>query len=110
VDGAAPVVGILGGVIAFSGSQAKGASSAPSRRSPGDLTAGFSMFPFIMPSSLDPRSASRSGTRRPARRSKSCSWPSSSSCRSCLRTPWAYRIMRGKVTVDALDDKRNTMY
>ncbi|CAM2148170.1 MULTISPECIES: cytochrome d ubiquinol oxidase subunit II [Paraburkholderia] len=113
---AAPIVGILGGVIAFvlAGSRLeKTAFIGTSLLIVGViLTAGFSMFPFIMPSSLDPRSSLTV-------------WDATSS-KTTLEimlvaviiflpivlayTTWAYRIMRGKVTVDALDDKRNTMY
>jgi cytochrome bd ubiquinol oxidase subunit II len=113
---AAPIVGILGGVIAFvlAGSRLeKTAFIGTSLLIVGViLTAGFSMFPFIMPSSLDPRSSLTV-------------WDATSSKMTLeimlvaviiflpivlAYTIWAYRIMRGKVTVDALDDKRNTMY
>ncbi|MBN3811171.1 cytochrome d ubiquinol oxidase subunit II [Paraburkholderia sp. Ac-20347] len=113
---AAPIVGILGGVIAFvlAGSRLeKTAFIGTSLLIVGViLTAGFSMFPFIMPSSLDPRSSLTV-------------WDATSSKMTLeimlvaviiflpivlAYTTWAYRIMRGKVTVDALDDKRNTMY
>ena len=56
---AAPVVAIAGGLIALLLAGSKQEKTAffcrpdDHRR---DLTAGFSMFPFIMPSSLDPRS------------------------------------------------------
>ncbi|CAG9206096.1 cytochrome bd-I ubiquinol oxidase subunit II [Paraburkholderia tropica] len=113
---AAPIVGILGGVIAFAlaGSRLeKTAFIGTSLLIIGViLTAGFSMFPFIMPSSLDPRSSLTV-------------WDATSSKMTLeimlvaviiflpivlAYTTWAYRIMRGKVTVDALEDKRNTMY
>ncbi|WP_321785570.1 cytochrome d ubiquinol oxidase subunit II [Paraburkholderia sp. J94] len=113
---AAPIVGILGGVIAFAlaGSRLeKTAFIGTSLLIIGViLTAGFSMFPFIMPSSLDPRSSLTV-------------WDATSSKMTLeimlvaviiflpivlAYTTWAYRIMRGKVTVAALEDKRNTMY
>jgi cytochrome d ubiquinol oxidase subunit II len=76
------------------------------------LTAGFSMFPFIMPSSLDGRSSLTL-------------WDSTSS-RMTLQimliavliflpivlayTSWVYRVMRGKVTADALEKNSHSMY
>jgi cytochrome d ubiquinol oxidase subunit II len=76
------------------------------------LTAGFSMFPFIMPSSLDGRSSLTL-------------WDSTSS-RMTLQimliavliflpivlvyTSWVYRVMRGKVTAAALEENHHTMY
>lgn len=76
------------------------------------LTAGFSMFPFIMPSSLDAKSSLTV-------------WDSTSS-RLTLEimlvavivflpivlayTAWVYRVMRGKVTQTALDQNRHSMY
>ncbi|NLP61350.1 cytochrome d ubiquinol oxidase subunit II [Paraburkholderia sacchari] len=112
----APVIGILGGVIAFvlAGSRLeKTAFAGTSLLIVGViLTAGFSMFPFIMPSSLDPRSSLTV-------------WDSTSS-KTTLEimlvaviiflpivlayTTWAYRIMRGKVTLEAVEDKRNSLY
>ncbi|WP_434718172.1 cytochrome d ubiquinol oxidase subunit II [Paraburkholderia sp. A1BS-2L] len=112
----APALGILGGVIAcvLAGSRLeKTAFAGTSLLIVGViLTAGFSMFPFIMPSSLDPRSSLTV-------------WDSTSS-KTTLEimlvaviiflpivlayTTWAYRIMRGKVTVEAVEDKRNSLY
>jgi cytochrome d ubiquinol oxidase subunit II len=76
------------------------------------LTAGFSMFPFIMPSSLDGRSSLTL-------------WDSTSS-RMTLQimliavviflpivlvyTGWVYRVLRGKVTADALEKNSHSMY
>ncbi|QBQ95968.1 cytochrome d ubiquinol oxidase subunit II [Paraburkholderia pallida] len=112
----APILGILGGAIAFvlAGSRLeKTAFLGTSLLIIGViLTAGFSMFPFIMPSSLDPRSSLTV-------------WDSTSS-KTTLEimlvaviiflpivlgyTTWAYRIMRGKVTLEAVEDKRNSLY
>ncbi|WP_179401194.1 cytochrome d ubiquinol oxidase subunit II [Burkholderia guangdongensis] len=76
------------------------------------LTAGFSMFPFIMPSSLDPRSSLTV-------------WDATSSRMTLqvmlaavvvflpivlLYTGWVYRVMRGKITRQALDENRHSMY
>ncbi|WP_322043882.1 cytochrome d ubiquinol oxidase subunit II [Paraburkholderia sp. J67] len=112
----APIAGILGGVIAFilAGSRLeKTAFLGTSLLIIGViLTAGFSMFPFIMPSSLDPRSSLTV-------------WDSTSSKLTLeimlvaviiflpivlAYTTWAYRIMRGKVTIEAVEDKRNSLY
>ncbi|MBB3256263.1 cytochrome d ubiquinol oxidase subunit II [Paraburkholderia bannensis] len=112
----APIAGIIGGVIAFAvaGSRLeKTAFLGTSLLIIGViLTAGFSMFPFIMPSSLDPRSSLTV-------------WDATSSKMTLeimlvavviflpivlAYTTWAYRIMRGKVTVEAVEDKRNSLY
>lgn len=113
---AAPIAGILGGVIAcvLAGSRLeKTVFLATSLLIVGViLTAGFSMFPFIMPSSLDPRSSLTV-------------WDATSSQMTLeimlvaviiflpivlAYTTWAYRIMRGKVTVESVEDKRNSLY
>ena len=76
------------------------------------LTAGFSMFPFIMPSSLDPRSSLTV-------------WDATSS-KTTLEimlvavviflpivlgyTAWVYRVMRGKITAGAIRDNEHTFY
>ncbi len=112
----APVVGVVGGLLAFAvaGSRLeKTAFFGTSLLIIGViLTAGFSMFPFIMPSSLDPRSSLTV-------------WDATSSKMTLeimlvavviflpivlAYTTWAYRIMRGKVTVEAVEDKRNSLY
>jgi cytochrome bd ubiquinol oxidase subunit II len=112
----APIIGIAGGVLAFAvaGSRLeKTAFFGTSLLIIGViLTAGFSMFPFIMPSSLDPRSSLTV-------------WDATSSKMTLeimlvavviflpivlAYTTWAYRIMRGKVTVEAVEDKRNSLY
>jgi cytochrome d ubiquinol oxidase subunit II len=76
------------------------------------LTAGFSMFPFIMPSSLDGRSSLTV-------------WDSTSSRMTLqimliaviiflpivlIYTSWVYRVMRGKVTAAALEENSHSMY
>jgi cytochrome d ubiquinol oxidase subunit II len=70
------------------------------------------MFPFIMPSSLDPRSSLTV-------------WDSTSSRKTLLvmlfavivflpiilaYTSWVYRVMRGKVTHRTLEENTHTMY
>ncbi|WP_414443135.1 cytochrome d ubiquinol oxidase subunit II [Burkholderia sp. 22PA0106] len=76
------------------------------------LTAGFSMFPFIMPSSLDPRSSLTV-------------WDSTSSHLTLgvmlgavivflplilLYTSWVYRVLRGKITTQVIKDNNHSMY
>ncbi|HTH59549.1 MAG TPA: cytochrome d ubiquinol oxidase subunit II [Paraburkholderia sp.] len=112
----APIVGIAGGVLAFAlaGSRfEKTALLATGLLIAGViLTAGFSMFPFIMPSSLDPRSSLTV-------------WDSTSS-RMTLEimliaviiflpivlayTSWAYAVMRGKITEASVKEQHHTLY
>ena len=113
---AAPVAGIAGGLIAMllAGSRLeKTAFVCTGLMIAGViLTAGFSMFPFIMPSSLDPKSSLTV-------------WDSTSSHMTLqvmlfavvvflplilLYTSWVYRVMRGKVTPQALEENRHSMY
>ncbi|HSH72065.1 MAG TPA: cytochrome d ubiquinol oxidase subunit II [Methylophilaceae bacterium] len=76
------------------------------------LTAAFSMFPFVMPSSTEPTSSLTL-------------WDASSSHRTLnimfivaiiflplimLYTSWVYRVMRGKVTVKQIQDNTHTAY
>jgi cytochrome d ubiquinol oxidase subunit II len=113
---AAPLVGVLGGVLALAlaGSRfEKTAFISSGLMVVGViLTAGFSMFPFIMPSSLDGRSSLTV-------------WDSTSSQMTLqimlvaviiflpiilLYTAWVYRVMRGKVTAAALQENSHSMY
>ncbi|MEJ2180800.1 MAG: cytochrome d ubiquinol oxidase subunit II [Gammaproteobacteria bacterium] len=76
------------------------------------LTAGFSMFPFIMPSSIDPRSSLTL-------------WDATSSHLTLtlmfwavviflpiiiVYTSWVYRVMRGKVTEQQIEDNKHSVY
>ncbi|MGR9074015.1 MAG: cytochrome d ubiquinol oxidase subunit II [Gammaproteobacteria bacterium] len=76
------------------------------------LTAGFSMYPFLLPSSTDPNSSLTI-------------WDSSSSLTTLkimfwvtliflpiviAYTSWAYRVMRGKVTVEKIRKNQHTAY
>jgi cytochrome d ubiquinol oxidase subunit II len=76
------------------------------------LTAGFSLFPFIMPSSLDPRSSLTV-------------WDATSSHLTLtlmfwavviflpiiiLYTSWVYSVMRGKVTEARIREESHSMY
>jgi cytochrome d ubiquinol oxidase subunit II len=113
---AAPLAGVGGGLLAALLARSrfeKTAFLATSLMVIGViLTAGFSMFPFIMPSSLDARSSLTV-------------WDSTSS-RMTLQimliavavflpiilvyTSWVYRVMRGKVTAEALEQNSHSMY
>jgi cytochrome d ubiquinol oxidase subunit II len=112
----APVAGVLGGLLATLLAKSRFETSAFLATSlmiiGVILTAGFSMFPFIMPSSLDARSSLTV-------------WDSTSS-RMTLQimliavviflpivlayTSWVYRVMRGKVTAQALEQNSHSMY
>jgi cytochrome d ubiquinol oxidase subunit II len=113
---AAPLAGALGGMLAAllaASRLEKTAFLSTSLMIVGViLTAGFSMFPFIMPSSLDGRSSLTV-------------WDSTSS-RMTLQimlvavviflplvlayTSWVYRVMRGKVTAETLEQNTHSMY
>jgi cytochrome bd ubiquinol oxidase subunit II len=112
----APVAGLVGGVLALLLARSRFEKSAflsTSLMIVGViLTAGFSMFPFIMPSSLDGRSSLTM-------------WDATSSRLTLeimlfavivflplilLYTSWVYHVMRGKVTAAALEENHHTMY
>ncbi|MCP3709123.1 cytochrome d ubiquinol oxidase subunit II [Paraburkholderia sp. CNPSo 3274] len=112
----APAAGLLGGVLAFAlaGSRFERLAflSTALQIVGVILTAGFSMFPFIMPSSLDPRSSLTV-------------WDATSS-KMTLEimlvaviiflpivlgyTAWVYRVMRGKITAGTIRDNQHTLY
>ncbi|NYH14140.1 cytochrome d ubiquinol oxidase subunit II [Paraburkholderia bryophila] len=113
---AAPAIGVLGGVLALvlaSSRFEKSVFMSTGLMIVGViLTAGFSMFPFIMPSSLDGRSSLTV-------------WDSTSSQMTLqimliaviiflpivlIYTSWVYRVMRGKVTAAALEENSQSMY
>ncbi|SIN87175.1 cytochrome d ubiquinol oxidase subunit II [Paraburkholderia phenazinium] len=113
---AAPVIGVVGGVLALLLAKSRFEKSVficTCLMIVGViLTAGFSMFPFIMPSSLDGRSSLTV-------------WDSTSSQMTLqimliaviiflpiilIYTSWVYRVMRGKVTAAALEENRHSMY
>lgn len=112
----APALGFAGGLVAFAVARSrleKTAFIATGVMIVGViLTAGFSMFPFIMPSSLDAKSSLTV-------------WDSTSSRLTLhimlvavivflpiilVYTGWVYRVMRGKVTQAALEENRHSMY
>ena len=112
----APAAGLLGGALAFvlaTSRFARLAFLSTSLQIVGViLTAGFSMFPFIMPSSLDPRSSLTV-------------WDATSSKMTLqimliaviiflpivlAYTAWVYRVMRGKITSSAIKENEHTLY
>jgi cytochrome d ubiquinol oxidase subunit II len=112
----APMAGLVGGVLAALLARSRFEKSAFLSTSlmiiGVILTAGFSMFPFIMPSSLDGRSSLTM-------------WDATSSRLTLeimlvavivflplilLYTGWVYRVMRGKVTAAAIKENHHSMY
>jgi len=112
----APLVAYLGIAVAIILSRAGRAGTAFISSSLGltgvILTAGFSMFPFIMPSSSDFKSSLTI-------------WDATSSHLTLTLmfwavliflpivlayTVWVYRVMRGKVTEQQLDENQHSMY
>ncbi len=76
------------------------------------LTAGFSMFPFILPSSTDPRS---SLTVWDATSSQlTLSWMFAATVvflpLIILYTSWVYRVMGGKVTEKSIEENQHSLY
>ncbi len=113
---AAPVIGVVGGVLALvlaSSRHERNVFITTGLMIIGViLTAGFSMFPFIMPSSLDGHG-------------NLTVWDSTSSQMTLqimliaviiflpiilIYTSWVYRVMRGKVTAAALEENSHSMY
>ena len=113
---AAPVLGFAGAAIAivFSAAGRPLAAFAASALSVTGviLTAGFSLFPFIMPSSSNPASSLTV-------------WDAVSSHRALqvmfwvvvvflpivlAYTSWVYRVLRGKITVETIRKNRHTAY
>ena len=113
---AAPVLGFAGAAIAivFSAANRALAAFAASALSVAGviLTAGFSLFPFIMPSSSNPASSLTV-------------WDAVSSHRTLqvmfwvvviflpivlAYTSWVYRVLRGKITVETIRKNPHTTY
>ena len=112
----APVLGFAGAGLAllFSAIDRPGTAFVASGTSLAGviLTAGFSMFPFIMPSSLDPNSSLTM-------------WDAVSSHLTLqlmfwavliflpliiVYTSWVYRVMRGKVTEASVSEQSHSLY
>ncbi|OIQ84606.1 cytochrome bd-I ubiquinol oxidase subunit 2 [mine drainage metagenome] len=113
---AAPALGFVGIAVALwqgrAGRQALAFFSSSLALTGIILTAGFSMFPFIMPSSTDPNSSLTL-------------WDAVSSQKTLgimlivtvvflpiiiLYTSWVYRVLRGKVTIRAIQENSHTAY
>lgn len=112
----APVLGIAGALLAIAAARAKKAVAAfvaSSVMLSGVIfTAGIAMFPFVMPSSSDPRSSLTV-------------WDSVSSHATLqimfwvvvvflpivlAYTAWVYRVLRGKITVEAIRANDHNVY
>lgn len=112
----APILGIVGALLAIAASGAKktiAAFIASSSMLAGVIfTAGIAMFPFIMPSSSDPRSSLTI-------------WDAVSSHKTLqimfwvvliflpivlAYTSWVYRVLRGKITVEAIRANDHNVY
>jgi cytochrome d ubiquinol oxidase subunit II len=112
----APIAGFLGIALALLSSHAKKEKTAficSSTAITGIiLTAGFSMFPFIMPSSTNPVSSLTI-------------WDAVSSQKTLgimfvvtiiflplilLYTSWVFKVLRGKVTIQSIKDNTHTAY
>ncbi|MHB8455275.1 MAG: cytochrome d ubiquinol oxidase subunit II [Acidiferrobacterales bacterium] len=112
----APVLGFIGaiGVIGFSAARRNSLAFMSSALSIAGviLTAGASMFPFIMPSSLQPNSSLTV-------------WDATSSPHTLMLmfwatliflpiilayTIWVYRIMRGKITIAQVREQTHNVY
>ena len=112
----APLLGIAGAALAIIASIAKKAVSAfiaSSLMLTGVIfTAGIAMFPFVMPSSSDPRSSLTL-------------WDAVSSHKTLqimfwvvliflpivlAYTSWVYRVLRGKITVDTIRANEHNVY
>jgi cytochrome bd ubiquinol oxidase subunit II len=112
----APVMGFLGMLLALIFANAKKAGLAfifSGLVIAGViLTAGFSMFPFVMPSSTDPNHSLTL-------------WDATSSQKTLgimlivtlifipiilLYTSWVFRVLRGKITVKTIVDNTHTLY
>ena len=112
----APVAGFLGIALALISSHAKKEKTAFVSSSTAIagiiLTAGFSMFPFIMPSSTNPVSSLTI-------------WDAVSSKKTLgimfivtiiflplilFYTSWVFNVLRGKVTVQSIKDNTHTAY
>jgi cytochrome d ubiquinol oxidase subunit II len=112
----APVLGFLGlsGVLLFSTARRAGLAFLSSALAVTGiiLTAGFSLFPFVMPSSLSPASSLTVWDATSSRHTLMLMfWATVVFLPIVLAyTIWAYRAMRGKVTVEHIREQSRTAY
>jgi cytochrome d ubiquinol oxidase subunit II len=73
---------------------------------------GLTMFPFILPSSIDPRVRWRCGTPRPRTRRCSSCWSRTVIFMPMILayTAWVYRVLWGKVTEDDVTANSDSVY
>lgn len=76
------------------------------------LTAGFAMFPFVMPSSLDPRSGLTVWDAVSSHRTLQIMfWVVAVMLPIVLAyTSWVYSVMRGTVTIERIREQEHTAY
>lgn len=76
------------------------------------LTAGFSMYPFIMPSSIDPTSSLTLWDAVSSKKTLGIMFIVSIVFLPLITmyTSWVYRVLRGKVTVQSIKDNTHTAY
>lgn len=113
---AAPITGFAGalGVLVFSARRRYLPAFAASALSVAGVivTAGVSMFPFIMPSSLQPGSSLTVWDASSSRHTLMLMfWATVAFLPLILAyTIWAYRAMRGKVTLEQVREQTHTVY
>ncbi|MGB2831517.1 MAG: cytochrome d ubiquinol oxidase subunit II [Methylotenera sp.] len=76
------------------------------------LTAGFSMFPFIMPSSTDPISSLTIWDATSSKKTLGIMFVITIIFLPLIMayTAWVYRVLRGKVTIQSIKDNTHTAY
>ena len=76
------------------------------------LTAGFSMFPFIMPSSTDPISSLTIWDATSSKKTLGIMFVVTIIFLPLIMayTAWVYRVLRGKVTTQSIKDNMHTAY
>jgi len=113
---AAPLAGVLGAVLALLMAQMKQAALAflgsAAAITGTILTAGFALFPFIMPSSIDPASSLTLWDATSSRMTLGIMFVA-----ACIFVPvilsytlWCYWKMWGKVTTKNIDDNQHSAY
>jgi len=113
---AAPVLAFLGafGVIALSGLQRPGLAILASALSVAGViaTAGFSAFPFLLPSSLDPNASLTVWDASSSRLTLAIMLGATVVFLPLILayTAWVYRVLRGRVTLAYVSDNPTSTY
>jgi cytochrome d ubiquinol oxidase subunit II len=112
----APVLAFAGAILAIllSGAKRPGAAFVCSGAALAGviLTAGFAMFPFIIPSSTDPNSSLTVYDAVSSHRTLNLMFIAVVVFLPIvlLYTSWVYRVMRGKVTEEKIKEETHTAY